>query len=106
MKISYICHTTKRSSRRILLRSLLLLVCINDIPQAVGCALSPYVNDISLLYQHEDLKRIKDGLTKNISNIYDWFVDKKLYIPFGEDKTKSFSQPRIKKERCGKERCA
>ena len=36
--------------------------------------------------------RIKEELTrtKNFSNICDWFVDNRLSIHFGEDKTKSF----------------
>ena len=42
---------------------------------------------ISTLFQ--DLERIKEELTKNFSNICDWFVDNKLSIHFGEDKTKS-----------------
>ena len=32
---------------------------------------------------------MKEHLTKDFSNIYDWFVDNKLSIHFGEDKTKS-----------------
>ena len=37
---------------------------------------------------HKDLERIKE-LTKNLPSICDWFVDDKLSIQFGEDKTKS-----------------
>ena len=41
-----------------------------------------------MLFQHKDLERIKE-LTKSLSNIFNWFVDNKLSIHFGEDKTKS-----------------
>ena len=41
------------------------------------------------VFQHKDLEPIKEELTKNFSNICDWFVDNKLSIHFGEDKTKS-----------------
>ena len=42
-----------------------------------------------MLFQHKDLERVKEELTKNFSNIFDWFVDKKLRIHFGENKSKS-----------------
>ena len=42
-----------------------------------------------MLFQHKDLERVKEELTNNFSNICDWFVDNKLSIYFGEDKTKS-----------------
>ena len=45
-------------------------------------------SSLCLLFQHPDLERIKE-LTKNFSNICDWFVDNKLSIHFGEDKTKT-----------------
>ena len=47
------------------------------------------INRICLLFQHKDLERVKEELTNNFSNICDWFVDNKLSIYFGEDKTKS-----------------
>ena len=58
-------------------------------PQAVDCDLFLYADDTCLLFQHKDLERVKEELTKNFSNICDWFVDNKLSIHFGEDKTKS-----------------
>ena len=42
-----------------------------------------HVSRILLLLQN------KKQLTKDFSNICDWFVDNKLSIHFGEDKTKS-----------------
>ena len=68
---------------------LLFLLYINDMPQAVDCDLFLYADDTCLLFQHKDLERIKEELTKNFSNICDWFMDNKLSIHFGEDKTKS-----------------
>ena len=58
-------------------------------PQAVDCGLFHYADDTCLLFQYKDLERIKEEVTKNFSNICDWFVDNKLGIRFGEDKTKS-----------------
>ena len=58
-------------------------------PQAVDCDLFLYAGDTCLLFQHKDLERIKKELTKNFSNICNWFVDSKLSIYFGEAKTKS-----------------
>ena len=52
-------------------------------PQAVDCDLFLYADDACLLFQHNDLERIKEELIKNFSNICDWFVDNKLSIHFG-----------------------
>ena len=67
----------------------LFLLYINDMPQAVNCDLFPYADDTCLLFQHKDLEQINKEHTKNFSNICDWFVDNKLTIHFGKDKTKS-----------------
>ena len=72
-----------------ILGPLLFLLCINDTQQAVDCDLFLYAADTCLLFQHKDLDRIKEELTKNFSNICDWFVDNNSSIHFGEDKTKS-----------------
>ena len=70
-----------------ILGRLLFLLYINDMPQSVDCDQFPYADDTCLLFQHKDLERIKEELTKNFSNICDWFVDNKLSIHFGEDET-------------------
>ena len=62
---------------------------INDIPQTVDYDLFLYADDTCLLFQRKDLERIKEEITKNFYGICDWFVDNKLSIHFGEDKTKS-----------------
>ena len=58
-------------------------------PQAVDCDLFLYADDTFFLFQHKDLERTKEKLTKNFSNVYDWFVDNKLSIHFGENRTQS-----------------
>ena len=72
-----------------ILRPLLFLLYINDMPQVVDCDLFLYADDTSLLYQHKDLDQVNKELTKNFCNICGWFVDNKLSIHFGDDKTKS-----------------
>ena len=57
--------------------------------QAVECNLYLYADDSCLLFQHTNVTEIKKHLTKDFSKICDWFVDNKLSINFGEDKTKS-----------------
>ena len=67
---------------------LLRLLYINDIKQAVDCDLFVYADDSCLVYQHKDAIKIEQILNKNFSNICNWFVNSKLSIHFGEDKTK------------------
>ena len=60
--------------------------------QAVECDLYLHADDSCLLFQHKSVtteKKKKKQLTKDFSNICDWFVDNNLSIHFGEDKTKS-----------------
>ena len=56
--------------------------------QAVDCDLFLYADDSCLVYQHKDVKEIERNLNKNFSDVCDWFVDNKLSIHLGEDKTK------------------
>ena len=57
--------------------------------QAVECDLYLYADDSCLFFQHKSVTEIKKQLTKDFKNICDWFVDNKLRVHFGEDKTKS-----------------
>lgn len=69
-------------------------------PQAVYCDLFMYADDSCLVFQHKDLKEIENRLNKDFSNLCDWFVDNRLSIHFGNDKTKSIlfaSRNKIKK---------
>ena len=57
--------------------------------QAVICNLFLYADDTCLACQHKDINKIEKQLNKDFENICDWFVDNKLSIHFGDDKTKS-----------------
>ena len=72
-----------------ILGPLLFLLYINDMPQAVKWEVLLYADDTCLIFQHNDIKEIEIQLNKKFSLICDWFVDNKLSIHFGEDKTKS-----------------
>ena len=54
----------------------------------MDCDLFVYADDSCLVYQHKDAIKIEQILNKNFSNICNWFVNSKLSIHFGEDKTK------------------
>ena len=54
--------------------------------QAVDCDLFLYVDDSC--YRTKTWKKIERNLNKNFSDVCDWFVDNKLSIHLGEDKTK------------------
>ena len=71
-----------------ILGPLLFLIYINDMSQAVESELYLYADDSCILFQHKSLHDINRQLNKDFSNICDWFVDNKLSIHFGEDKTK------------------
>ena len=70
-----------------ILGPLLFLLYVNDMKQAVDCDLFLYADDSCLAYQHRDVKEIGRNLNKNFSDVCDWFVDNKLGIHLGEDKT-------------------
>ena len=72
-----------------ILGPLLFLFYVNDMVRAVNCDLLLYADDTGLIFQHKDINIIEQQLNRNFSNICDWFVDNKLSIHFGEDKTKS-----------------
>ena len=59
--------------------------CINII---VDCDLFRYSDHSCLVYHHKDVKEIERNLNKNFSDVSDSFVDNKLNIHFGENKTK------------------
>ena len=72
-----------------ILGSLLFLIYLNGLPVAVKCDLFLYANDTWLVFQSKNVKYIEKQLNEDFANICDWFVDNKLSIHFGEDKTKS-----------------
>ena len=58
-------------------------------PQAVKSNLFLYVDDSCLVFQGKDVIEIEKLLNKDFTNICEWFVDNRLSIHFGDDKTKS-----------------
>ena len=62
-----------------------------------------YADDSCVVFQHKDINEIENQLNVDISKVCDWFVDNKLSIHFGEDKTESilfaskFKKKNIKK---------
>ena len=80
-----------------ILGTLLFLLYVNDLPQSLPDAGSYlYEDDTCIFYQHEDVNKIENVLNKEFSSLCQWFIDNKLSIHFGEDKTKSilFSKTR------------
>ena len=72
-----------------ILGSILFLLYVNDMMQAVNCDLLLYADDMGLIFQHKDINIIEQQLNRNFSNICGWFVDNKLNIHVREDKAKS-----------------
>ena len=59
-----------------------------------------YADDSCIIYQHKDINEIEKVLNKNFSDLCDWFLDNKLSIHFGDDKTKCIlfaSKNKVKK---------
>ena len=85
-----------------ILGSLLFLIYIIDMSQAVKFNYFLYANDTCLVCQHKDINEIEKQLNKDFESICDWFVDNKLSIHTGDDKAKSIlfaSKFKIKKVR-------
>ena len=72
-----------------ILGPLLFLLYVNDMQQAIDCDLFLYADDSCLVFQHKNVRGIEINLNNNFSTLCDWFVDNRLSIHFGEDKTKS-----------------
>ena len=66
-----------------------LLFLIYDMPEAIKSNLLLYPDDSCLMYQHKNTAKTEKILNEDFENICDWFVDNKLSIHFGDDKTKS-----------------
>ena len=45
-------------------------------------------DDTCIVFQHENVTEIEKQQLKDFSSLCDWFVDNKLSIHFGQDKTK------------------
>ena len=69
-------------------------------PMAVKYNLFLHADDTCLVFQSKNVQDIEKQLNEDFAHICDWFVDNKLNIHFGEDKTKSIlfaSKSKIKK---------
>ena len=76
---------------------LLFLLYVNDLPQSLSDAGSYlYADDTPVFSTSMRTLKIKNVLNKEFSSLCQWFIDNKLSIHFGEDKTKSilFSKTR------------
>ena len=47
-----------------------------------------YADDSSLTFQRKDVYTTEHQLNKDFANLFEWFVDNKLSIHLGEEKTK------------------
>ena len=59
-------------------------------------------DDTCLIFQHKSIEAIEKKLNEDFANLCDWFVDNKLGIHFGKDKTKTIlfgSKYKMKKAR-------
>ena len=74
-----------------ILGPLIFLLYVNDMARAVNCDLLLYADDSCLIFRDKDIEQIETILNKNFNSLCDWFVEKKLSIHFGEDKTKSIA---------------
>ena len=74
-----------------ILGSLLFLIYVNDKAMIMKCKLFLYVDGTCLAFGSDNSNDIENQLHQDFANICDWFVDNKLIIHFGDDKTKSIS---------------
>ena len=58
-------------------------------PQAVLSYSLLHADDSCIVFQHKNVTDIEKQLLRDFSSLGDWFVDNKLSIHFGQDKTKS-----------------
>ena len=57
-------------------------------PQVIECDLLLYADDSVLIFTHENVDVINKQLNIDFNSDCEWFVDNKLSIHLGEDKTK------------------
>ena len=66
----------------------MLLLNINYLPGAVVSDSLLYADNTYIVFQHISVIEIEKQLIKDLSTLYNWFVDNKLSIHFGQDKTR------------------
>ena len=69
--------------------SLLFLLYINNLPQAVVSDLLLYADDTNVVSQHKNVTEIEKQQLWGFSSLCEWFVENKRSIHFEQDKTKS-----------------
>ena len=73
-----------------ILGPLLFLLYINDLTQAVtDCDIRLYADDTCISSKDKQVDSINDKLNQDFNTLCDWFLDDKLSIHFGEEKTKT-----------------
>ena len=72
-----------------ILGPLLFLLYVNDMPQAVNSELLLYADDTCLIYMEKNIQKIEEQLNSDLTSLCEWFIDNKLSVHFGEEKTKS-----------------
>ena len=72
-----------------ILGPIIFILYVNAMSQAVGCDLCLYANDSCLASSYKTVHDIKKTISKNFNSLCDRFVDNKLSVHLGEDKTKS-----------------
>ena len=76
---------------------LLFLLFVNDLPQSLSEAGSYlYADDTCIFYQHENVKQIENVLNKEFWSLFQWFIENKMSVHFGEDKSKSILSSKAK----------
>ena len=68
---------------------LLFLLYVIEKARSVDSKLLLYADDSCLVFQNKDPEIIEQRLNQDFSNLCNWFIDNKLSIHLGEDKTKS-----------------
>ena len=48
---------------------------------------SLHADDTSIFYHYKNVTKMENALSKELANVYGWFVDSKLSIHFGKNKT-------------------
>ena len=56
--------------------------------QAVHSDLVLYADNSDLTFQHKDIHKNEHKIDTDFANLCQWFIDKKVIIPFSENKTK------------------
>ena len=62
---------------------------MNHLAQAVDCDLLLYADDACLVFKDKTIEQIENKINGNFNALCDLFLDSKLGIHLGEDKTKS-----------------